>query len=109
MYKRFFSADAQPDRGGEGIRLSTLQKILVEILRRNPGSAQRDLALQAGVTQQTVSYNLRILQKQGILQTVSRGRRQVYLTADGSPPPALFGPTPFHNAVPSWFNTVPRI
>jgi len=83
MYKRFFAADAQPDRGGEGIRLSTLQKSLVEILRRNPGSAQRDLALQAGVTQQTVSYNLRILQKQGILQTVSRGRRQVYLTADG--------------------------
>ena len=83
MYKRFFAADAQPDRGGEGIRLSTLQKILVEILRRNPGSPQRDLALQAGVTQQTVSYNLRILQKQGILQTVSRGRRQVYLTADG--------------------------
>src|SRR5437879_831194 len=83
MYKRFFAADAQPDRGGEGIRLSSLQKVLVEILRRNPGSAQRDLALQAGVTQQTVSYNLRILQKQGILQTISRGRRQVYLTADG--------------------------
>src|SRR5439155_1421966 len=61
-------------RGGEGIRLSSLQKSLVEILRHNPGSPQRDLALQAGVTQQTVSYNLRILQKQGILQTVSRGR-----------------------------------
>jgi len=29
-----------------------------------------------------VSYNLRILQKQGILQTISRGRRQVYLTSD---------------------------
>jgi len=82
MYKRFFAADAQPDRGGEGIRLSTLQKLLVEFLRRNPESAQRDLALQAGVTQQTVSYNLRILQKQGILQTVSRGGHPVYLATD---------------------------
>src|SRR2546422_667386 len=34
MYKRFFAADAQSDRGGEGIRLSTLQKSLVEILPR---------------------------------------------------------------------------
>lgn len=82
MYKRFFAAEAQPEHGGEGIRLSTLQKLLIEFLRRNPESAQRDLALQAGVTQQTVSYNLRILQKQGLLQTTSRGRRQVYLTSD---------------------------
>jgi len=82
IYKRFFASDAQPGRDGEGIRLSTLQKLLIEFLRRNPESAQRDLALQAGVTQQTVSYNLRILQKQGILQTVSRGRRQAYLASD---------------------------
>src|SRR5439155_12389641 len=57
MYKRFFAADAQPEGGGEGIRLSQLQKMLIELLRRNPESAQRDLALRAGVTQQTVSYN----------------------------------------------------
>ena len=82
MYKRFFAADAQPEGGGEGIRLSQLQRMLIELLRRNPESAQRDLALRAGVTQQTVSYNLRILQKQGILQTVSRGRRQAYLATD---------------------------
>src|SRR2546425_219422 len=82
MSKRFFAADAKPDRGGDGIRLSTLPKLLVEFLRRNPESAQRDLALQAGVTQQTVSYNLRILQKHGILQTVFRGGHQVYLATD---------------------------
>src|SRR5437899_12570146 len=82
MYKRFFAADAQPDRGGEGIRLSTLQKLLVEFLRRKPESAQRDLAIEAGVTQQTVSYNIRILQKQGILQTASSGGHQAYLATD---------------------------
>ena len=82
MYKRFFAADVQPEGGGEGIRLSQLQKMLIELIRRDPESAQRDLALRAGVTQQTVSYNLRILQKQGILQTVSRGRRQAYLATD---------------------------
>ena len=82
MYKRFFASDAQPESGGEGIRLSTLQKLLLEVLRRNPHSAQRDLAAQAGVTQQTVSYNLRILQKQGLLQAATQGRRQVYVASD---------------------------
>src|SRR5438876_514961 len=71
-----------PSASCECLRLSQLQKMLIELLRRNPESAQRDLALRAGVTQQTVSYNLRILQKQGILQTVSRGRRQVNLATD---------------------------
>ncbi|HYV08981.1 MAG TPA: winged helix-turn-helix transcriptional regulator [Thermoplasmata archaeon] len=82
VYKRFFAADAQPDREGQGVRLSRLQRVLIEFLRRNPELPQRDLARQAGVTQQTVSYNLRILQKLGVLQTASRGRRKVYLAAD---------------------------
>ncbi len=82
VYKRFFSANAPPDREGQGIRLSSLQRALLEFLRQNPELPQRDLARQAGVTQQTVSYNLRILRRQGILQTASRGRRHVHLAAD---------------------------
>src|SRR2546422_6234739 len=106
MYKRFFAADAQPDRGGEGIRLSTLQKLLVEFLRRNPESAQRDLALQAGVTQQTGSYNLRILQKQGILQTGARGGHQADLATDVWTPRLFFDFQCVQTAVPISFNTV---
>src|SRR5438094_9113255 len=52
MYKRFFAADAQPEGGGEGIRLSQPQKMLMELLRRNPDSAQRDRGLRAGVPKQ---------------------------------------------------------
>src|SRR3989441_7472056 len=55
LYKRFFASDAQPAPEGEGIRLSTLQKLLIDSLRRNPEAAQRDLAERAGVTQQTIS------------------------------------------------------
>lgn len=83
LYKRFFASDARPGREGEGIQLSTLQRLLVDSLRRNPEAAQRDLALKAGVTQQTISYNLRILQKQGILEAVSRGRHLTYVATDG--------------------------
>src|SRR5712691_6158363 len=82
LYKRFFASNAQPGPEGEGIRLSTLQRLLIDSLRRNPEAAQRDLAVRAGVTQQTISYNLRILQKQGLLETVSRGRRLIYLATD---------------------------
>jgi DNA-binding MarR family transcriptional regulator len=76
--KRFFPADVRPSPDGEGIRLSDLQRFLLARLKRNPEAVQRDLAREAGVTQQCISYNLRILRRQGLIAPIPQGRRTRY-------------------------------
>jgi DNA-binding MarR family transcriptional regulator len=78
LYKRFFPADLKATAEGQGIRLSDLQRLLLDRLRGDPGAAQRDLAKEAGVTQQSISYNLRQLRNQGLLDRVKVGRRVRY-------------------------------
>ena len=78
LYKRFFPTDESPSPDGKGIRLSDLQRHLLEGLRLHPQKAQRDLAREAGVTQQSISYNLRLLRRQGFLLRFREGRRIRY-------------------------------
>lgn len=83
LYKRFFPADLGAAATQDGVRLSELQRRLVERLRQNPNVGQRDLANANGVTQQCISYNLRIMRKEGLVVKVRSGRGHRYLVIDG--------------------------
>lgn len=83
FYKRFYPADAHTAGNGEGLVRSALQSRLLHLIRQRPGAPQRDLARETGVTQQAVSYNLRILQDQGLLEAQGGRRSRRYLVLDG--------------------------
>jgi len=81
-YKRFFPADLGAAARAEGIRLSDLQRRLLARLRENPEVPQRDLAREFAVTQQCVSYNLRVMRRLGLVQETRSGRRHRYVVVD---------------------------
>ncbi len=81
-YKRFFPADLGAAAKVEGLRISELQRRLLERLRESPEVAQRDLARELAVTQQCVSYNLRILRRLGLVLKARSGRRHRYLVLE---------------------------
>lgn len=83
LYKRFFPADLGAAAAQDGVRLSDLQRRLLERLRQDPEVGQRDLAKDAGVTQQCISYNLRIMRRHGLVVKVRSGRDHRYLVVDG--------------------------
>lgn len=83
IYKRFFAADLGAAAAQDGVRLSELQRRLLERLRQNAEVGQRDLAKDAGVTQQCISYNLRIMSQQGLVVKVRSGRGHRYIVVDG--------------------------
>ena len=83
LYKRFFAADLGAAAAQDGVRLSELQRRLLERLRHSPEVGQRDLAKDAGVTQQCISYNLRIMGQQGLVVKVRSGRGHRYIVVDG--------------------------
>ncbi|MFQ5907311.1 MAG: MarR family transcriptional regulator [Thermoplasmata archaeon] len=81
MYKKFYPVDFEAEPGGKGIRLSDLQARLLRRLEENGQTRQADLARDLDVTQQTVSYNLRLMCKEGLLERERLGRRVQYRVA----------------------------
>lgn len=78
MYKRFYPVDVEVKPGGKGIRLSDLQARLLRRLEADGEALQADLAHDLEVTQQTVSYNLRLMSKEGLVERERIGRRVRY-------------------------------
>jgi len=83
LYKRFYPSEGYETAKDKGIRLSGLQTRLLDLLRRHPETLQRDLARSVGVTQQSVSYNLRVLRQLGLVESLGgRRRHRRYLVAE---------------------------
>lgn len=78
MYKKFYPVDFEVKPEGKGIRLSELQARLLRRLEEDGQTRQADLAQGLDVTQQTVSYNLRLMCKEGLLERERLGRRVQY-------------------------------
>lgn len=79
MHRRYVPAGMPEAPQPEGVRLSDLQRRLLEQLRQNPEVTQERLAVEVGVTQQCVSYNLLFLRRQGAVDRVREGRLARYL------------------------------
>jgi predicted transcriptional regulator len=83
-YKRFYPTDMKVPRT-KGIQLSDLQIAIVDAIRQSPGISQKEIARREGISQQTVSYNLSVLGRMGILDVSREGmRKRYYITAETS-------------------------
>ena len=78
MYKKFYPVDFEVEPRGKGIRLSDLQARLMRRLEESGEALQAELAQDLDVTQQTVSYNLRLMCHEGLLERERLGRRVHY-------------------------------
>jgi len=84
VFKRFYPVEVQIPRH-RGIRLSDLQHHMLTMIRSDGGPTQQDIAVRLGVSQQTVSYNLRHLNREGLVRMEKEGRMKRYFTADLPP------------------------
>lgn len=57
---------------------------IAEHVLRQPGSTITEIAQAVGVTHQTASYHLRLLQEHGLVLGVERGNKRLYFRNDGS-------------------------
>ncbi|MBU4032525.1 MAG: winged helix-turn-helix transcriptional regulator [Candidatus Thermoplasmatota archaeon] len=76
-YKRFYPTDMKIPRT-KGIQLSDLQLGILDTIRQSPGISQKEIATREGISQQSVSYNLSLLVRMGILDSTKEGIRKRY-------------------------------
>lgn len=81
VFKRFYPSEVQIPRN-KGIRLSDLQIHMLTLIRSDGGPSQQEIADQLGVSQQTVSYNLRHLNREGLVRMEKEGRMKRYFSVD---------------------------
>ncbi|TLZ53349.1 MAG: winged helix-turn-helix transcriptional regulator [Methanobacteriota archaeon] len=81
IYKRFYPVEMQIPRD-KGIRLSDLQHNMLGLIRSDGGPTQQEIADRLAVSQQTVSYNLRHLAREGLVRMEKDGRARRYFSAD---------------------------
>ncbi len=84
VYKRFYPVDFEIESEGKGIRLSDLQaRLLTRLERGGTEVLQADLADALKVTQQCISYNLRLMERHGLLMKERIGKRVLYHVVEG--------------------------
>ncbi|HEV8594662.1 MAG TPA: MarR family transcriptional regulator [Thermoplasmata archaeon] len=81
IYKRFYPVEMSIPRD-KGIRLSDLQEHMLVLIRNDGGPTQQDIADRLCVSQQTVSYNLRHLSREGLIRMEKLGRTKRYFPTE---------------------------
>ena len=77
VFKRFYPVEVSVPQE-KGVKLSDLQVSILEMIRPGSGPTQLVIAEQLEVTQQTVSYNLRTLSREGAIRMEKDGRNTRY-------------------------------
>ncbi|MEK6852215.1 MAG: MarR family transcriptional regulator, partial [Candidatus Thermoplasmatota archaeon] len=81
IYKRFYPVEMQIPRD-KGIRLSDLQHHILTLVRDDGGPTQQEIADRLEVSQQTISYNLRALGREGLVRMERVGRAKRYFASE---------------------------
>jgi DNA-binding MarR family transcriptional regulator len=77
VFKRFYPIEVSVPQD-RGVKLSDLQIQILEMVRSGSGPTQTDIAGRLDVTQQTVSYNIRTLSREGAIRMEKDGRNTRY-------------------------------
>ncbi len=77
VFKRFYPVEVSIPQS-KGVKLSDLQLGILELVRGGAGPTQSEIAARLDVTQQTVSYNLRTLSREGAVRLEKDGRNIRY-------------------------------
>jgi len=77
VFKRFYPVEVSIPQS-KGVKLSDLQIRILDVVRGGGGPTQAGIAARLDVTQQTVSYNLRTLGREGAIRMEKDGRNIRY-------------------------------
>ena len=81
MHTRFYPIDMKIPQD-KGIKLSDLQIAIIELIKEGKALTQSDIAERLNVSQQCVSYNLRLMNREGIIGIERSGRDRKYFLMD---------------------------
>ena len=83
LFKCFYPIDYKLPKGENAIRLSKLQVSILAEVRGKPGLSQTEIIERHhGSTQQNISYNLRVMEKSGLIRTEEAGRNVRYYAVE---------------------------
>ena len=72
-YRAFYPTEVKfPEK--ERYRLTELQINIIKLIQDNKGINQKNIAMKLGENHQTISYNIKVLQHAGIINTNRKGR-----------------------------------
>jgi predicted transcriptional regulator len=73
-YRAFYPTELKfPEE--ERYRLTDLQINIIKLIQENKGINQKNLAKELNENHQTISYNIKVLQQAGIINTNKKGRK----------------------------------
>ena len=83
-YRVFYPTDMKlPEK--ERYRLSELQLKILEVIKKHRGTSQKEIAKLLNEKHQTINYNIKILQKAGLIDLDKKGRRTSCFIKKGQP------------------------
>lgn len=82
VYRRFYPSEARIPRinGNDGltythVQLNKTQDEIIEIIEKNPGLTQKDIAKLVGKSRQVVNYNINAMAQLGLIKLQREGNR----------------------------------
>lgn len=72
-YRAFYTTNTVYPKG-EIIRFTKLQSDIIKLVRENNGIAEKEIISKLGEKQQTISYNIKMLQRSDIIRLEKKGR-----------------------------------
>jgi predicted transcriptional regulator len=85
LFKCFYPVDYTFPRGEVKVKLSKLQRQLLNAIESKPGLTQTELIEQFGESQQSVSYNIKTMERNGVIRSESEGRTVHYYPVPQEP------------------------
>jgi len=72
-YRAFYMTSMQyPEK--EAFRFTKLQTEIMNLIKENNGITEKEIELKLGEKQQTISYNVKMLQRKDIIRLEKKGR-----------------------------------
>ena len=90
--KRFYPSDMNIPHGHE---LTEMEKRILGVIRKSPGSSQKEIASALGLSPQVVNYHIKSLARTGVLRLARVGKRTLcYYVEDLDPDDRVDHDTP---------------
>jgi predicted transcriptional regulator len=73
IHRAFYTSNTKYPEG-EKIRFTKLQSDIMKLIKENNGITEKEIVLKLGEKQQTISYNVKMLQRKNIITLEQKGR-----------------------------------
>jgi predicted transcriptional regulator len=80
IYKRYYPYEMQIPNGS---MLKKSQMVIIDIIKKNPGISQKEIARKLKVSPSTINYRIKDLTKHDIIRTERKGMKIMYFVNEG--------------------------